>query len=133
MMADIEKQRQASNQNDNAQNQSSDKSSGQQGNSGQGTTGQTNNSNGNGALPKPPAGKGSVPKNQRDDKRLYTKADKTKKLNGPQNRKCVQCGEDLKPDDAIGHHVQRHADGGKTDDANLGVVCVACHDKLHEK
>jgi RHS repeat-associated protein len=110
------------------QNQSSDKSSGQQENSGQGTTGQTNNSNNNGTLPKPPKGKGTVPPSQRDPKRTWTKNENDRKLD-QQNGLCPQCGKPVPPGKARGHHIHRHADGGRTNNPNHAVVCDDCHVK----
>ena len=49
-----------------------------------------------------------------------------------QGGKCAQCGEPKTVDETNGHHVDRHADGGKTDDKNHAELCKDCHDKLHE-
>ncbi|WP_263415885.1 RHS repeat-associated core domain-containing protein [Terriglobus albidus] len=83
-----------------------------------------------GNLPKPPTGKGSVPPDQRDPKRTWTKAENNKKL-AEQGGKCAQCQNDIKPGEGVGHHVERHADGHPTDDANHAVVCIGCHKELH--
>jgi len=96
-------------------------------------SGQTNSPTGpdqGGNLPKPPTGKDSVPPDQRDPKRVSTAAEKDKQL-AKQDGKCANCGEPVKPGEGIGHHVERHADGGKTDSTNVPVVCKDCHKDLH--
>ena len=84
--------------------------------------------NGLGRLPKPPRGKGSVPPNQRDKKRVWTACENKKKL-AAQDGKCANCGKPTKK--GAGHHIKRHADGGPTDDDNHAVVCDPCHKELH--
>jgi RHS repeat-associated protein len=83
-----------------------------------------------GLLPKPPTGKGSVPADQRDPKRTSTAGEKSQKLS-EQGGKCANCEKPVKDGDGIGHHVDRHADGGKTDSNNVPVVCKDCHKELH--
>jgi RHS repeat-associated protein len=90
----------------------------------------TSSTVGQSGLPKPGAGKGSVPPDQRDPKRVSTSSEKDKQL-AKQGGKCANCGEPVKPGEGIGHHVERHADGGKTDSANVPVVCKDCHKDLH--
>ena len=86
----------------------------------------------NGGLAKPDKGPGSVPKDQRDSKRVWTKGENDKKLAG-QGGNCAQCGKPIPPGQARGHHIKRHADGGKTNDKNHAVVCNDCHTKdLHK-
>eukprot|EP01037_Dinobryon_pediforme_P020035 gene20034-20565_t len=63
-----------------------------------------------GSLPKPRSGPGAVPKSERDPKRTFSPADRAAKQ---------------------GHHIERHADGGRTDDANHAEVCKDCHRELH--
>jgi RHS repeat-associated protein len=86
------------------------------------------------ALPKPPTGPGAVPKSDRDPQRLFPRSTVQGKLND-QNGLCAgECGNPIDElNDAIGHHVERHADGGQTDDDNLAVVCKDCHKDLHGK
>ncbi|MVT45203.1 hypothetical protein GO495_31735, partial [Chitinophaga oryziterrae] len=81
-------------------------------------------------LPKPDKGKGSTPPNQRDPKRVYTKEEKQQMLD-KQDGNCAQCGQSKKVDEVHGHHVVRHADGGKTNLDNGAAVCPNCHVKLH--
>jgi uncharacterized protein RhaS with RHS repeats len=81
-------------------------------------------------LPKPPTGAGSVPPGQRDPKRTWTKEENKAKLQ-EQGGNCANCGNKTSADNAAGHHVDRHADGGKTDATNQAVVCTDCHKELH--
>jgi RHS repeat-associated protein len=81
-------------------------------------------------LPKPGHGKGSVPPAQRDKKRLWSQAENDAKLQ-LQCGKCAHC--DVTISKGVGHHVKRHADGGRTNDANHAVVCEPCHHELHSK
>lgn len=95
---------------------------------GQSTPAQPDGTNG---LPKPPTGKGSTPPEDRDPKRTFTKSERQEKLD-QQNGKCAQCGKDKTVDETNGHHVDRHADGGQTNDANHAEVCKDCHKELHK-
>jgi RHS repeat-associated protein len=79
-------------------------------------------------LPKPPRGPGTVPPSQRDPRRVATPAMKAAIL-ARQDGKCANCGHPI--DAGIGHHVTRHADGGKLKD--IVVVCDPCHTRLHSK
>lgn len=90
------------------------------------------NSGGPGAVPKSPRGRGSVAPNKRDPKRVWTKKQKSDALDA-RSGKCDNCGGQLDIDDARGHHKKRHADGGKTNDANQSIVCDPCHKYLHSK
>jgi len=71
-------------------------------------------------------GKGTVPPGQRDPKRVWTKAEREMKL-AEQEGKCASCEKEIAIDEARGHHRERHADGGKTDDANHDILCEDCH------
>ena len=82
-------------------------------------------------IPKPPRGKGSVPPADRDPKRAYPRDEVAKGLE-KNGGTCAQCGKELGLGDAKGHHVQRHADGGKTTPDNLAVVCGPCHKDIHK-
>ncbi|MCU1333502.1 MAG: repeat protein, partial [Candidatus Angelobacter sp.] len=84
----------------------------------------------NGGLVKPDKGPGSVPKDQRDSKRVWTKSENDKKLD-QQKGLCANCGKPIPPGKARGHHVHRHADGAKTVDKEHAVVCDDCHKDLH--
>jgi 5-methylcytosine-specific restriction endonuclease McrA len=83
------------------------------------------------ALPKPPTGPGKTPKDQRDKKRAWSKAENAKKLE-QQGGKCAQCGEAKTADEVEGHHIERHADGGQTDDPNHAALCNPCHIDIHK-
>lgn len=83
-------------------------------------------------IDKPPRGRGAVSKTQRDKKRVWTKGERQKKLDS-QGGKCAQCDESKTVDQTNGHHIDRHADGGQTNDANHAEVCHDCHKKLHSK
>lgn len=114
-------------------------STGTSSNKGSGTTGSDKKSIGTnktesktqGNLPKPPKGKGSVPPDQRDPKRTWTKAETTKQLE-KQGGNCADCGKPKTPNQVVGHHKQRHADGGGTTSDNHAAVCTECHKKLHQ-
>jgi RHS repeat-associated protein len=86
---------------------------------------------GTSGLPKLPTGKGSVPPEQRDPKRVWTKAENKRKLD-QQGGKCANCGKDTTIDESRGHHTKRHADGTPTDDQHHAVVCIGCHKELHQ-
>lgn len=83
-----------------------------------------------GKVPKPPTGRGAVPPSERDPKRLFSRKDTKKKLD-EQNGNCAQCGDPKKLEEVAGHHVKRHADGGKTVPTNNAAVCKDCHTELH--
>ena len=82
-------------------------------------------------LPKPPTGRGSVAPADRDPKRVFSRTSVDSKLKqGGGN--CEGCSNPLSLEDAKGHHKDRHADGGKTDDKNLSVLCETCHKEIHK-
>jgi RHS repeat-associated protein len=83
------------------------------------------------ALPKPPKGKGSVPPNQRDPKRVFSNKEKTDMLE-KQNGACVGCGQQKSVEEVAGHHIIRHADGGKTVPENGAALCKDCHTEIHQ-
>ena len=82
-------------------------------------------------LPKPGKGKGTVPPNQRDPKRVWTKKERQEQLEEKQDGKCAQCGQPKKVNETQGHHKKRHADGGGTVPDNHAEVCKECHVELH--
>jgi RHS repeat-associated protein len=82
-------------------------------------------------IPKAGFGKGLVAKALRDIKRFWTKAERRKKLE-QQEGKCGQCGEPKTVEETNGHHIVRHADGGRTDDDNHVELCKPCHDAIHQ-
>jgi RHS repeat-associated protein len=84
-----------------------------------------------GSLPKPPTGSGSLPKSQRDPKRTWTASEREAKRQVQGGECATGCGTKLNASNSRGHHKQRHADGGRTDDENHAEVCVDCHLKLH--
>jgi hypothetical protein len=85
----------------------------------------------NGSLPKPPSGPGSVPKDERDPKRFFDPEEREQKR-AEQNHKCGNnCGETINGSNSAGHHIDRHADGGRTIPQNHSEVCINCHRDLH--
>jgi RHS repeat-associated protein len=83
------------------------------------------------ALPKPPRGKGSVQPPDRDPKRKFSPQEREAKRDA-QGGKCANgCGKTIDQPDSNGHHIVRHADGGKTEDGNHAEVCIDCHKELH--
>ncbi|MCX4239121.1 HNH endonuclease, partial [Paraliomyxa miuraensis] len=83
-----------------------------------------------GPLPKPPRGPGSVPKSQRDPQRVWTPKERAAKREAQDNT-CRGCGTHIGASNSRGHHINRHADGGPTSDANHVEVCIDCHLELH--
>jgi len=82
-------------------------------------------------LPKPPTGQGSVPKDERDPKRYFDKEERERKR-AEQNHECANgCGTEIDASNSAGHHIDRHADGGRTVPENHAEVCVDCHIDLH--
>ena len=53
---------------------------------------------------------------------------------GPQEQggTCAGCAKPISTSEGRGHHVQRHADGGKTNQPNLKVLCEECHKDIHK-
>jgi hypothetical protein len=45
---------------------------------------------------------------------------------------CEGCGKELELSEAKGHHVDRHADGGRTVPGNMKVLCEDCHEEIHK-
>lgn len=83
------------------------------------------------SVPIPPKGPGSVPKADRDPKRLFTPSERAAKR-AEQGNKCGNgCGKDIDASNSAGHHKVRHADGGRTVPENHVEVCVDCHKKIH--
>ncbi|MCK4743627.1 MAG: HNH endonuclease [Sulfuriflexus sp.] len=83
-------------------------------------------------LPKPPRGKGSVPPSERDPIRVLSKKKKGSLLND-RGGKCEGCGKKISVDEARGHHIKRHADGGRTNSKNTAILCDPCHKNIHKK
>ena len=83
-------------------------------------------------IPKSPTGKGKVPPSQRDPKRVMTKKEKAEMMK-ERGEKCESCNEKITIDQARGHHIERHADGGKTTKENTAILCEGCHTKVHSK
>jgi RHS repeat-associated protein len=82
-------------------------------------------------LPKPPTGPGSVPKSERDPKRLFTPPEREAKR-AEQGHECANgCGTKIDESNSAGHHIERHADGGRTVSENHAEVCIHCHKDLH--
>jgi hypothetical protein len=88
---------------------------------------QQSNTQSSGNLPKPPRGKGSVPKDQRDPKRTATDKEKAK-MREDQKSNCAQCDKPLGDEKGEAHHTpDRHADGV----SKMKLVHKACHNELH--
>lgn len=85
-----------------------------------------------GNLPKPPTGKGSVPKDQRAQPRSFSPAQREAKRQEQGGKCATGCGTKIDAKNSEGHHKQRHADGGTTTSDNHAEVCKDCHRKLHE-
>lgn len=84
-------------------------------------------------LPKPPTGQGSVAKADRDPKRYFTDAESEAKR-AEQGNKCGNaCGKTIDETNSVGHHIDRHADGGRSVSENHAEVCKPCHDDLHSR
>ena len=84
-------------------------------------------------MPKPPTGPGSVPKDERDPERFFDQ-DAREQKRADQGNKCANgCGTTIDGSNSAGHHVNRHADGGRTVPENHAEVCVDCHRDLHRK
>jgi RHS repeat-associated protein len=81
-------------------------------------------------MPRPGTGPGSVPPAQRDPQRAYTPAQKRDGL-AQQGGRCAECGKETSIEEARGHHIKRHADGGRTNDTNRAIVCDGCHVEIH--
>jgi hypothetical protein len=84
-----------------------------------------------GDVPVPGKGKGTVSPGERDPKRLFTKKQVGDKLE-EQGGVCPLCNVSKKPNQVVGHHKKRHADGGTTTTDNLASVCSGCHVEIHK-
>jgi RHS repeat-associated protein len=87
--------------------------------------------NTNGTLPKPPTGAGSVPPQDRDPQRNFSPKQREAKRDAQGGTCANGCGTAIDATNSRGHHIVRHADGGKTTDENHAEVCVDCHKELH--
>lgn len=75
-------------------------------------------------MPKPPTGPGSVPKDERDPQRFFDQ-DAREQKSADQGNKCANgCGTTIDGSNSAGHHVNRHANGGRTVPENHAEVCV---------
>ncbi|HNP36943.1 MAG TPA: RHS repeat-associated core domain-containing protein [Woeseiaceae bacterium] len=84
-------------------------------------------------LPKPRTGPGMVPKSERDPKRLFTPKERDAKRVEQGNKCGNACGTDIDASNSAGHHIDRHADGGRTVPENHAEVCNPCHEILHSR
>lgn len=87
--------------------------------------------NADGALPRPPRGPGTVPRSERDPRRTWSPSERQARREAQGNQCANGCGTGLDETNSRGHHITRHADGGRTDQANHAEVCVDCHGRLH--
>jgi RHS repeat-associated protein len=82
-------------------------------------------------LPKLPKGKGSVPPDQRDPKRVPTESEK-KKMYDERGQKCEGCDQPKDIKELRSHHATgRHADGTPTTPKDIRLLCVECHKLPH--
>jgi RHS repeat-associated protein len=81
-------------------------------------------------LPDPGKGKGSVPPEKRDPKRVATEKEKQEMLD-KRGEKCEGCDNPATTKTVRAHHKKRHADGGETKDSNLVNLCDDCHSHVH--
>jgi RHS repeat-associated protein len=82
-------------------------------------------------LPRPPTGPGSVPRAQRDPKRTWSPSERAAQRERQDGRCANGCGTKIDASNSHGHHIDRHSDGGPTNQANHAEVCIECHKKLH--
>ena len=83
-------------------------------------------------LPKPPTGRGAVPPDQRDPQRRFKDA-QTEQAREQQGGVCPWCNLPLEEEEAVGHHKERHADGGQSTTDNCVAMHDWCHKELHRK
>ena len=86
-----------------------------------------------GTLPKPGHGPGAVAKEDRDPKRLFTPAEREAKRAEQGNQCGNGCGTKIDETNSAGHHIKRHADGGRTASENHAEVCKDCHKEIHKE
>lgn len=48
-----------------------------------------------------------------------------------QGGKCLGCGEPKTLSEVDGHHLKRHADGGRTVKEEGAALCKECHKEVH--
>lgn len=86
-----------------------------------------------GLLTRVPTGHGSVPKAERDPQRFFTPAEREAKRS-EQGYVCANgCEKKIDNSNSEGHHIKRHADGGRTISENHAEVCLDCHAKIHSR
>jgi hypothetical protein len=66
------------------------------------------------------------PLKRRDPKRAFTREEK-ELLYFLQNKRCAKCKNEVEWQDAEGHHIEAHADGGLTLIENGQILCKECH------
>jgi nitrate reductase cytochrome c-type subunit len=80
-------------------------------------------------LDKSPSGPGTVPKSERDPKRVPSAKEKKEQLEN-QNNKCLNCDKKINEKESGSHHYpKRHSDGG----SKTVQVFETCHKDLHKK
>ncbi|CAN7716344.1 DUF6531 domain-containing protein [Pseudorhodoferax sp. LjRoot39] len=86
---------------------------------------------GGGRLPMSPNKPGTVPRELRDPVRYFTPSGRAAKR-VEQDHLCGNgCGATIDNANSAGHHIIRHADGGRTIPSNHAEVCLDCHRKIH--
>jgi RHS repeat-associated protein len=83
------------------------------------------------AIPEPSTGPGSAPRGQRDPQRRFTGAQKQEMIDRQGGQCGNNCGIQIAQSNSDAHHIQRHADGGRTTTDNGVAVCKDCHREIH--
>lgn len=84
-----------------------------------------------GSVPVAPTGKGTASPSERDPQRFFTSKQK-EEMRANQGGECTgDCGSSLKEGEGVGHHNERHSDGGRTSTDNGSLLCPTCHAKVH--
>lgn len=82
------------------------------------------------APPRPSRGPGSVPRSERDPRRTWSPSERAAQRKAQGSQCGNGCGTRIDETNSRGHHVTRHADGGRTDQTNHAEVCVNCHREI---
>lgn len=86
-----------------------------------------------GLLPQVSVGPGMAPRSARDPQRFFTPAQRQAKRAEQGNLCGNGCGTTIDESNSAGHHIRRHADGGKTVPENHAEVCTTCHAEIHTR
>lgn len=66
----------------------------------------------------------------RDERRTWTSQERAEKRMKQGSVCATGCGAVIDATNSTGHHITRHADGGRTDEENHAEVCLDCHLRL---